>query len=100
MLLTQQVKRLQSNQKRQPKPEGSCFNTKQPLWDTDPTGAVRYLAPHGLCNLCKRWYHMDEMHSITIHKTPIRILGGHCQACHKLPIPKNDPIFDIKLREN
>lgn len=95
MLLTQQVKTLQANRKPQQKAE--CFDTKQPLWDTSPSGAVRYLAPHGLCDCCGRWYHMDQMHSHTIHKQPIRILGSHCKACHSMPIPKNDPINDIIL---
>lgn len=77
-------------------PEHVCSETKQPLWEILPSGAERYLQPHGQCVQCRSWFHTDAMHLHTTHTMPIRLRGGWCRRCWDIPISKKDPIAKIK----
>ena len=67
------------------------------LWEERDDGRVVWLAPHGQCCFCEGWFHTDAMHSYVVHNEPIRLLGGWCLTCFKLPLPVGDPLRDIKL---
>lgn len=76
---------------------GVCAQTNKPLWEVNSQGAVLYLEPHGQCDECHRWFHIDAMKTFTVHKDPLRFTGYLCKTCHGRPLSKNDPLSKIKL---
>ena len=90
-------KQIQTSQNQSDSDEKICPRTDQKLWETTEKGETRWLAPHGQCCACGRWFHMDAMHSWTNHSYPIQIIGGWCLTCYKMPLSKGDPLNSIKI---
>jgi hypothetical protein len=76
---------------------GVCAKTQKPLWEEDSLGAIHFLEPHGKCQECDRWYHIDQMKTNTTHLYPYRFSGLYCLTCYGRPLSKNDPFSKIKL---